>query len=120
VSKRLSALPARPRAGDNNHTPPKTNPFATRGGGSACDVGTADRSVIIAAIGTCITANVLLTIGGSKGGRGYTVTVYADGEQHRDYAHDNDELRELLLLVIDAYASSAEDIYGLYGIEGRA
>lgn len=94
----------------------KGNPFKARGSGVTCDVGSADRSVIIAAIGTCVAAGVLLTIGGAQGGRGYMVSVYCDGAQHRDYASNNDELRELLICVIDAYASSAEDVYQVYGI----
>lgn len=97
----------------------KGNPFAVRDRGLACDVGAADRAVIIAAIGTCVAAGVLLTIGGAQGGRGFMVSVYSNGHQHRDYAHNTEELEQLLLLVIEAYKSDAEDAYALYGIEGR-
>jgi len=95
------------------------NPFAHNGGAAACDVSTVDSRLIIAAIGTCIAASVLLTIGGAQGGRGYMVSVYCDGVQHRDYGHNNAELEELLLQVIEAYRSPAEDPYVAYGLEAR-
>lgn len=119
MAKGLGALNGKARPGDLVHKPPKGNPFAARGGARTCDIGSADSRVVIAAIGTSCAAGVLLTIGGASGNRGYMVSVYADGVQHRDYAHDNDELESLLLLVIEAYASEAEDPYTLYGIEGR-
>jgi hypothetical protein len=119
MAKGLGALNGKARPGDLVHKPTKVNPFATRGGRATCDIGGADSRVIIAAIGTCCAAGVLLTIGGAQGGRGYMVSVYADGQQHRDYGHDNDELEALLLLVIEAYASESEDPYVAYGIEGR-
>jgi hypothetical protein len=119
VAKGLRVLNGKTRPGDLVHEPPKGNPFAPRRGGGTCDIGGADSRVVIAAIGTCCAANVLLTIGGAQGGRGYMVSVYADGQQHRDYGHDNDELETLLLLVIEAYRSEAEDPYVAYGIEER-
>lgn len=119
MAKGLGALNGKTRPGDLVHKPPKGNPFAPRSGGSTCDISGADSRIIVAAIGTCCAANVLLTIGGAQGGRGYMVSVYADGEQHRDYGHDNDELEALLLLVIEAYRSEAEDPYVAYGIEGK-
>lgn len=97
----------------------KGNPFASRGRAGTCDIGSADRSIVIAAIATAVAAGVLLTIGGAQGGRGYMVSVYSDGIQHRDYAHDNEELEQLLLCVIEAYKSDAEDVYLLYGIGER-
>lgn len=115
--KHLGALNGKVRPSDLVHKPAKTNPFAARSAARTCDIGGADHRVVIAAIGTCCAANVLLTIGGAQGGRGYMVSVYADGQQHRDYAHDNDELEHLLRLVIEAYASESEDPYVLYGIE---
>jgi hypothetical protein len=119
MAKGLSGLNGKARTEDLVHRPPKANPFAARQRHRTCDIGGADSRVIIAAIGTACAANVLLTIGGAQGGRGYMVSVYAGGVQHRDYAADNDELESLLLLVVEAYASEAEDPYVAYGIEGR-
>jgi hypothetical protein len=97
----------------------KGNPFAARGRLGTCDIGGVDSRLLVAAIGTCVAAGVLLTVGGAQGGRGYMVSVYSNGIQHRDYAHDNEELEQLLLLVVEAYQSESEDAYALYGIEER-
>jgi hypothetical protein len=119
MAKHLGALNGKARPGDLVHKPPKGNPFAARHSYRTCDIGGADSRIIIAAIGTACAANVLLTIGGAQGGRGYMVSVYADGQQHRDYGADNEELEALLLLVIESYRSESEDPYALYGIEER-
>jgi hypothetical protein len=119
VAKGLGALNGKARPGDLVHKPTKVNPFAARHSHRTCDIGGADSRIIIAAIGTACASNVLLTIGAAAGGRGYMVSVYADGQQHRDYGADNEELEALLLLVIEAYRSESEDPYSAYGIEER-
>jgi hypothetical protein len=119
MARHLGALNGKARPDSLVHRPPKGSPFAARSRARTCDISGADSRIIIAAIGTACAANVLLTIGGAAGGRGYMVSVYADGVQHRDYGADNEELEALLLLVIEAYRSESEDPYALYGIEGR-
>ena len=97
---------------------PVGGPFAgVASGGPESDIRNADSRIVIAAIGICCAADTLLSIGGAKGGRGFSVTAY-DGKQHREYARDIGELHQLLYKVMDFYASPSEDWEDAYGIAG--
>lgn len=120
MAKPVNPLAGKPRAGDNNHRPPSTDPWASWDASLACDIGGANAAVIIAAIGTAVAANVLLTIGGAQGGRGYLVSVYSGGQSHKRYATDNLELEEVLRVMIEFYRSPSEDPYELYRIRGAS
>lgn len=120
MAKPPNPLASRPRAGDNNHHPPSTDPWASWDASLACDIGGADARIIITAIGVAVASNVLLTIGGAQGGRGYLVSVYSGGQSYKRYATDNAELEEVLKVLIEFYRSPSEDPYEVYRIRGQS
>lgn len=72
-----------------------------------------------AAIGCLGNDGAAVMIGAAQGGKGCVLSIYQDGDKHRTYCSDADELRDWCHDVIETFAASPAEVYIGNGIEPR-
>lgn len=84
--------------------------WARRKSSLGVDWSQVSASSLRAALHSVIEAGGLLMIGGAMGGQGVMLQVLLGDERKKEYAATHEEVNELLELLIDALASSSEDV----------
>lgn len=73
-----------------------------------------DRVSIVTALHTLLAADVAVMIAPAAGGKGVMFKVYEGGESSAEYMMTAEDINTHLDVLIDAFASSAEDVRQLF------
>lgn len=79
------------------------------------DWAAVDRRLVMAAIDSATSGGAALMFGSAQGGRGMVLTVFIDGDRHKEYASTADEFTELLTGILEAFPGGSVDIPALHG-----
>jgi hypothetical protein len=96
----------------------KPDLWAHRQRTSRFDWADVDRRLITAAIDAIATGGGAIMFGSAQGGRGMVLTIFFDGDRHKEYALTAEEFTELLLGALEAFNEGSVDFAALHGYEG--